>query len=248
MLIQPLDIFKKSWQIFKGNYLYLWKIVGWLLIPVILLGILAWVDARLGSSFVNYSVSIYLALTALAFVLGLWVNIVLARLIFHALQQTPVDRKSLTREAWRDTISYLWISILVGLIVMAGTFLFVVPGLIFAVWYSFALLIFVLEGAKGYEALKKSKILVSGRFWPVVWRWFVPHFIYGLILIILIGVPVLSIGLFTKFAGFTSQSYPWWVGLWQSVVTILTAPLSVGFGVVMYSSLKRDNPNLQIKS
>lgn len=240
MLIQPLDIFKKSWQICKGNYLYLWKIVGWLLAPAILLSVLELIDAKIGLSFVNYSVPIYLALTAVAFVLGLWVNIVLARLIFHAFQQTPVDRKLLTREAWRDTISYLWVSILVGLIVLAGMFLFIVPGLIFAVWYSFALLIFVLEGTKGYEALKKSKALVSGRFWPVVWRWFVPNVIYGLILVVLIGGPILLTGILTNFSGFTPQGYPWWFGLWQSVTTILTAPLSVGFGVVLYSSLKNE--------
>lgn len=240
MLITPLDIFKKSWQIFKGNYWYLWKIAAWLLAPAVLLSVLELVDIKMGSSFVNYSVPIYLALTAMAFVLGLWVNIVLARLIFHAFQQTPVDRKLLTREAWRDTISYLWISILVGLIILGGMFLFIIPGLMFAVWYSFALLVFVLEGTKGYEALKKSKALVTGRFWPVVWRWFVPNFIYGLILVVLIGGPILLIGLLTKFSGFTPQSYPWWFGLWQSVATILTMPLSVGFGVVLYGSLKNE--------
>lgn len=244
MLIQPLDIFKKSWQIFKANYLVFWQIVAWLLAPAVLLGLLGLLDQKLGSAFLNYSVPIYLALSALAFIIGLWVNIVLARLIFNALRQTSVDKKILTREAWRDTVSYLWISILVGLIALVGLILLVIPGLIFAVWYSFALLIFVLEGTKGYEALKKSKALVSGRFWLVVWRWIVPYFIYSVILVVIVGAPALLVGYLTKFVGFGltaggTLSYPWWFSLWQSVVAVLTMPLTIGFGVVLYDNLKR---------
>ncbi len=182
MLISPIDIFKKSWQICQANLWAFWGMVVWLLIPALLLGLLNFIDQKLGTAFIDYSVPMYLALSALAFIIGLWVNIVLARLIFNALRQQSVDKRALTREAWRDTVSYLWVSILVGVIALLGLILFIIPGLIFAVWYSFAALIFVLEGVKGYAALKQSKSLVSGRFWSVIWRWIVPYFIYSVIL------------------------------------------------------------------
>lgn len=248
MLIQPLDIFKKSLQIFKANLWAFWGIVLWLLIPALLLGILGFIDQKMGRAFINYSVPIYLALSALAFIIGLWVNIVLARLIFNALHQTPVNKRLLSREAWRDTVSYLWVSIIVGLICLAGFILFIIPGLIFTVWYSFAALIFILEGVKGYAALKQSKALVSGRFWPVIWRWIVPYFIYSVILVLVIGLPALLVGYLTKFADFGLTAagtfyYPWWFMLWQSLVAILTMPLTIGFGVVLYGSLK-ENPQV----
>ncbi len=240
MLIKPLEIFQKSWQIFKANWRVLGRVISWLLIPAFLLGLLGFLDQKLGQSFINYSVPTYLALSALTFVLGLWANIVLARLIYQALRQSPADRKAISREAWRDTVSYLWVSVLVGLITLAGMFLLVVPGFIFAVWYSLATLVFVLEGVKGYAALKRGKTLVRGRFWAVVWRWIVPYFFYLVMMTILVGLPTLLVGYFTGFANFSAENQPWWFNFWQSVVAILLLPLSAGFGVVLYGSLKEE--------
>lgn len=248
MLIKPLEIFQKSWQIFKANWRVLGGVTSWLLIPAFLLGFLGFLDQKLGHIFVNYSVLIYLALSALTFVLGLWANIVLARLIYQASRQLPTDRKMISREAWRDTVSYLWVSVLAGLIIMGGMLLFLVPGFIFAVWYSLATLVFVLEGVKGYAALKRSQALVRGRFWPVVWRWVVPYFFYLAIMTILVGLPSLLVGYFIGFADFSAENQPWWFNFWQSIIAILLLPLSAGFGVVLYSSLKDDNSNPQIKS
>lgn len=68
------------------------------------------------------------------------------------------------------TVSHFFVVLfLTGLITALGLLLFIIPGLIFLVWFSFAGIIAVVEG-KGLSALKESKALVVDRFWPVAWR------------------------------------------------------------------------------
>jgi hypothetical protein len=238
MLIQPVEIFKKSWHVFKDNWQVLLKITGWLMIPAVLLGILGMVDQKMGASFIAESVPIYLGLTALSFILGLWVSIVLVRLISHALEQQPVNFSQLKTEAWRDTVPYLWVMVLVNFFVLLGLVLFIVPGILMAIWFSFASYIFILEGTRGMAAIRQSKALVKGKFWAVVWRFFVPNFIFGLFMVVLIGVPYL---LYRAFApGLDWQTQPWWLNLWQSIITIAGMPLTVGFAIILYKSLKEN--------
>ena len=75
----------------------------------------------------------------------------------------------------------LLVSIIVGAIIIGGTILLIVPGIIFAVWFNFAIYTYILEGRAKLEALKESKILVSGRWWPVFWRVLVINLFWGLI-------------------------------------------------------------------
>lgn len=73
----------------------------------------------------------------------------------------------------RKTVGHLFaVLFLTGLITLFGFLLFIIPGLIFLVWFSFAAIIAVIEG-KGVSAIKESKALVAGRFWPVAGRLFV---------------------------------------------------------------------------
>lgn len=53
---------------------------------------------------------------------------------------------------------------------ISGLTLLLVPGIIFAVWFSFAPVIAVLERVGPYRALIISRELVRGHFWQVVWR------------------------------------------------------------------------------
>lgn len=53
---------------------------------------------------------------------------------------------------------------------ISGLILLLVPGIIFAVWFSFAPIIAVLERVSPYRALIMSRELVRGHFWQVVWR------------------------------------------------------------------------------
>jgi hypothetical protein len=57
-----------------------------------------------------------------------------------------------------------------ALIVFLGIIFFVVPGLVFIVWFSLFPLVYILAENHKVSALKESKELVKGYFWPVVGR------------------------------------------------------------------------------
>lgn len=239
MMIAPLDIFKKSWQIYRANFLTFLTVTVWLIVPALLVGLLNYIDSRLGQAFLNYSVPIYLTLSALSYVISLWVSIVLIRLIFKSLKNEAVERRALFRNAWRDTPSYLWVAILMGAASFVGTFFLIVPGIIFTVWFFFGSVILVLEGVRGAAALKASKQLVQNKFWPVLWRLVVPFGLYLLILSVLVGIPLY---LYTYLTGASLQpdlQLSWPIDLYSRLLFILSLPLTKGFTVVLYDDLKK---------
>lgn len=67
-------------------------------------------------------------------------------------------------------LPYLWLNIIMSILVIAGTFAFVIPGIIVSVIYGFAIYVFFCEDKKGLQALRRSRELVSGYFWPVLGR------------------------------------------------------------------------------
>ena len=60
----------------------------------------------------------------------------------------------------------LWVSLLAGLGILAGFFLFVVPAIYLAVSWSIAVPVLLGEDLRGRRALRRSRALVSGRWWP----------------------------------------------------------------------------------
>ena len=79
---------------------------------------------------------------------------------------------SLVRESHGYMLKYIETSVICALVVLAGVILFVIPGIIFAVYYGFSSWVVVFEGKSGMEALKRSKKMVSGRWMEVAVRVF----------------------------------------------------------------------------
>lgn len=91
------------------------------------------------------------------------------------------------RKGWGKIASYLWTSFLMGLITMGGFLFFILPGIIFAIWFSLTKFVLIAEDFKGMDAIVKSYEYVRGKFGSVFWRFFfisVLYFIAALIFII----------------------------------------------------------------
>ncbi len=67
-------------------------------------------------------------------------------------------------------ISYLWVSFLSGLAILGGFILFIVPGIIFSIWFAFSSYILISEGQKGRRALSESKELAKSYWWAIFGR------------------------------------------------------------------------------
>jgi hypothetical protein len=124
--------------------------------------------------------------------------------------------------------SYLWASIIVGVIVMLATILLIIPGIIVGVYFSFFSYVLIAEKIKGYSAAKRSKELVTGYWWDVLGRMVVLGLIY-------IGILIALMLIIVPLAWLT----PWLSNL---VLTILMLPLGAYSSIYffrLYENLKQ---------
>jgi hypothetical protein len=178
-LIPIIELFKKS---FDEYIKQVWNLAGIMLFGC--LGMVALLPFMLVVFLISFSAfsirhfSITLILvdvlfiligTFFAIIIGLWSRVAL----FCAVKNNALNIKQILISAWPKIASFFWISLLAGLAVMGGFILFVIPGIIFAVWFGFSIYVFIFDGIKGSSALKKSKELVKGYWWPVFARFLV---------------------------------------------------------------------------
>ena len=150
-----------------------WKLWVLIVLPSVLLGglfsvILPTLRALRDVFSVEVSLS---AIFIFGAVLGV-VQFVTTLALFTAVAD-PVNVKEAYRRGTRLLIPYLFVGLLSGLIVVGGGMFFVIPGIIFAIWFALAPYIVVSEGTRGMNALLKSKAYVEGYFWSVFGRVFV---------------------------------------------------------------------------
>lgn len=132
------------------------------------------------------------------------------------------------------TKSFLWVLPL-GLILA-------IPGAIFWNWFSFARYTVLVDGSTpGSRALRASKQLVRGRFWPIAWRWLGSYLYFGSLLLLGTLAIIAVIGALTGTLNtvFTSPEPIWWADLIETVIAIISTPLFLGVGVLLYQNAKQ---------
>ncbi len=131
----------------------------------------------------------------------------------------------------RSTVAaWVWITFLTSVIVLGGTLLFIIPGMIFGVWFSLAAIVLVAEGLRGMSALNKSKAYVKGRVGEI----FGLLFLFGLLYVPFYVVTAIVSSVASQFgtAGTVLQNI---AGLPASLIYI---PLLFAFQFVLYEHLK----------
>lgn len=184
-----------------------------------------------------------LPLSLAAFLGGLWAGL---SLVF-AIKDEIGFKEALSR-AWHKLLAYLWLSILSFLVIAGGTFLFVIPGIIFGIWFAFAAYVLVSEDLKGREALLKSKAYVQGYWWPVLGRFL----LIGLLLAALVSLfnGIVFIGIFglrliVGSQPLVSQILTMFItALIQFFSTVLLAPISAIYSFLLYQDIKTKKAGL----
>ena len=131
---------------------------------------------------------------------------------------------------FRRFFSVLWISILVGLIVVGGLILLIIPGIIFAVKLTTAIPALVVEGKRGSEAIGRSWNLTKGAFWHVLGAVVVAGLLTGVISSIISG-----------------PFNQWFMaGLFSGIAMAITMPFSTLVIVLLYTDLRVKKENLDV--
>lgn len=169
-LIPIGNLFNQSFTIYNQN--------GWTFTKLILINFLTlFISLALSVAFFLLSDSIYssIILSFLGIVIFLtvviitfWVQVSMIFVIKEMDNKLSIKQILLT--AWPYLGSFAWVLILVSLAVLGGLVLFIIPGIIFAVWFLFSRYILIFEDKKGISALKESRRLVQGNWWGVFGR------------------------------------------------------------------------------
>jgi hypothetical protein len=108
------------------------------------------------------------------------------------------------------------------------TLLLIIPGIIYSIFYSFAVYAFFFEDKRGMTAVRRSLNLVKDYWWPVFGRFLVLGIIFW-IFMVLISVPL---GLSND----KSVFYQIW-NIFIQVVNFLVGPIALLFSYQIYQDL-----------
>lgn len=225
-------ILGQAWSLYKQR---LGTFLGIMIIPMlVLIGLLAVLAGGgflgltlLSSKFAAGGIGL-LILLAIVFFLAIFISQTWGQTaLLYAIKdsQEGIGVGEAYRRGWHKILSYWWVTLLAGFITIGGFLLLVVPGIIFAVWFSLAMFVLIAEDLKGMNALLKSREYVKGKWGGIFWRFF---FIDALSLIISL-VPVLI---------FSVLKIPFGAEISRFVIGLFLTPLVMSYSFLLYSNIK----------
>lgn len=241
MLIGVSELIAKTWQIYRSH----WKTIVAYIISFFLPTVLLFLAGLAGifisrSNALNTAANIVLlVLIVAAGLFAVWNSIALTAAIGAIVRgQEVLPWKQMFLNVRRAVWPVIFAAVIVGLIVFGGTILFIIPGLIFLVWYAFAYYRIILDGFPGLSAtLRASKQLVRGRWFDVAIRLAAPTILFAFCSALLRGFAAAAL-IFLPVSPFADRTI---LNLLGAAIQAAIAPLSIIAGVLLYQSAK-NNP------
>lgn len=206
----PIDLFTDAWGIVMG------KPKVYIIISAVYVGITAIIILSTGVDPLTLDSDETLTTPELIYFIlsGFFGILAYISLTIAIVNNSVTNITSLFVSSLRMFIPYIWVSILVGFMVLLGLVALVIPGIYLMVTFLFATYILLAEDVRGWDALKKSYQYVKGRWFAVFWRLaflFLPSvafsLIIGLILMFaLVMMPELSV-LLNSITSFISMMF-----------------------------------------
>jgi len=159
-LQSPIALLESAINLYKQRFATFFVI---LLIPL-LVQVASWLFPFL------FKASGIIPFTSVIFsIVSIFVSILGGLALLYAIKDNTGVEVSY-KKGWTKIFSYFWLMVLSLFIIIGGFLLFVIPGIILAVWFVFGGYIFVYENIGGMKALSKSKEYVKGRWFGVFLR------------------------------------------------------------------------------
>lgn len=175
------EAFRLAWEKFKAHKVFLWKLLGVIVASQVLFGTLEKITEEMGA----FSVLVSIAAVFLTVLIDLGLTRLSLNLIDHNTEGKLGGVFAFNRLFWQ----YVGASLLFTLIVGAGFFLLVIPGIYFMLKYQFFSQLIVDKNMGVIEALKKSGEITKGVKWQLL------GFALAIIGVNLLGALALGFGL-----------------------------------------------------
>ena len=191
------ELLSASWEIYRQRFgtlvgLYLISILLFILPLAILLG----GGFALGMLFLDAKY----VLIAIGGILGLFIACVTVFWgtagLTIAISDEGLGVSSALSRGWAKVWSFVWLFSILGFVITGGFLLFILPGMLFLVWFSFAQFVLAEEDERGMNAMLKSREYVKGYGGEVFLRIFLIWIIAAVVGIVSLIGPILSIVFF----------------------------------------------------
>lgn len=234
-LQSPIALLKSAWFIYADRF--------WLFVKTILMSIAGMIPFAISmllfllisvlklSDTINVALLVIAGLISLAaFLFGIYIS-----LRFKAASYILcAEEKTITiKELFNKTKGLAWpffvVSLGTAILVVLWSILFIIPGVIFAVFYAFSVFTLIFDKKSPGQALKHSKELVKGYWWPV----------FGRLVFIGVLIAVLSaiISAISSTMPDKSIQQSIWMAIGQIATTILS-PVLIVYTYLLYKNLK----------
>lgn len=241
MLLSASEIISQSINLYKKNIKNLLGYVGLMALVTIIMTILSeYVFPMLFNA--QQPLWIFglevLALVMVTTVLNIWFAIAMINAIAQIYtKQTVTKMQPMLKQTATLVLPAFFASILVAITIFAGAIFFIIPAIIFGVWFTFVTHQIALNNKKPIQAIKASRKLVLGRWWSVLWRLIAP----GIVFIIMIWVAQFIVGfllsLVTSLIG-ESTILTIVTVIILSATTMLFVPFSSAAQTILYLDLQ----------
>jgi uncharacterized membrane protein len=166
--------------------------------------------------------AVFAILMLITIIAILWSTVALVM----AIKEDGISIGESYRKANPFILPYIWVNILVGLLVLLGLILLIIPGILFAFWYSLSQYILLDQNVRGMQALRKSKEYMKGNIGAVFWR--------GLAGGILIAIPIIVLS-----AIITASSAPQQVeNVLTNIISFTITPIGTVYAFYIYKAVK----------
>ena len=167
---------------------------------------------------------------------GILMYLVLTGAITRAVAAEVAGQDSSVEQSYRFGFhrlgSVLLVSVLVGLAIIGGLILFIIPGIYIGIRLCVSIEALVVEGRRGTEAMGRSWGLVGGHWWHAFGTVVVGGLLTGIVNAV-ITAPFGDTGWFVQ-------------GLAAAVATVVTLPYSALVGVLLYLDLRARKESLTL--
>ncbi len=228
------DLLARAWQIYQDKFrkfleIYWRGLIG--AAPFLVVAFLLFLTSTLATR-----ANLKLPLLSLLIVLGV---VVFLGFIYYAVRtqiglMLYFERSESVpaQEVFSDTKNYFWrflgVTLLNALLVLLWGLLFIIPGVVFSIYYTFGTMVLLFEGLAAKAALNRSQELVRGYWWAVLGRFILLGLIY-MVLALVLSVPNLWLPLNSVYSAV-------WGGIVQ-VINFLIGPLFGVYSYLIYKNL-----------
>jgi len=242
-LQKPTELLSKAWELYRSK---IKTFLGIVVIPMLLvffaamiffigLWILGLANTFGSASFVNRLENFPIIFALFIFLLLIFISAIIiiqiwsqTALVYAIKEGGEIGVKEAYQKSKNKIKSFFWVSLLAGFITIGGFMLFAIPGIIFGIWFSFAVFIVITEDLKGMDAILKSREYVRNYWWPVFWR-------FLFINIVMIGVMIV--------VAVASMLIP----LLADIVSIILTPLIMIYTFLIYDNLRKTKGDFEFK-